>query len=177
MRFSYRGDALLAGSFFCRGLNGAIAGKYPRRGDHERARGQVYFLWQFFVTVHIAIFALLFIYDHAVESLNTVAKFFAVLGVAAFEWINGNAPTHAYLLLDAMPEQFHWNYAQADRFHPAFYAQFVLTSYATRPAMVQSSLCSWLFFRAALFKAERRRELRRRFCCRVAIAATAKSRT
>lgn len=31
-------------------------------------RGQVDFLWQFFVTVHLALFALLFIiYDHAVE--------------------------------------------------------------------------------------------------------------
>ena len=33
-------------------------------------RSQVDFLWQFFVTVHIAIFALLFIYDHAVDSLK-----------------------------------------------------------------------------------------------------------
>jgi hypothetical protein len=99
-------------------------------------RSQVDFLWQFFVTVHIAVFALLFIYDHAVEGLNAVAKFFAVLGVAAFEWINGNALVNAYLLLDAMQEQFRWNYGQADRFHPAFYEQFVLASYATRPAMV-----------------------------------------
>jgi hypothetical protein len=100
------------------------------------ARGQVDFLWQFFVTVHIAIFALLFIYDHAVEGLNIVAKFFVVLGVAAFEWINGNALANAYLLLDAMLEQYRWNYGQVDRFHPAFYEHFVLASYATRPAMV-----------------------------------------
>ena len=99
-------------------------------------RGQIDFLWQFFVTVHIALFALLFIYDHAVENLNAVAKFFAVLGVAAFEWINGNALAHTYLLLDAMQDQFRWNYGQADRFHPAFYEQFVLASYATRPATV-----------------------------------------
>ncbi len=99
-------------------------------------RSQVDFLWQFFVTVHIAVFALLFIYDHAVEGLNAVAKFFAVLGVAAFELINGNALTNAYLLLDAMQEQFRWTYGQADRFHPAFYEHFVLASYATRPAMV-----------------------------------------
>ena len=99
-------------------------------------RGQIDFLWQFFVTVHIALFALLFIYDHAVENLNAIAKFFAVLGVAAFEWINGNALAHTYLLLDAMQDQFRWNYGQADRFHPAFYEQFVLASYATRPAMV-----------------------------------------
>ena len=99
-------------------------------------RSQIDFLWQFFVTAHIAIFALLFIYDHAVEGLNAVAKIFAVLAVAAFEWINGNALINAYLLLDAMQEQFRWNFGQADRFHPAFYEQFVLASYATRPAMV-----------------------------------------
>ena len=67
---------------------------------------------------------------------NAGAKFFAVLGVAVFEWINGNALAHAYLLLDAMQEQFRWIYGQAERFHPAFYEQFVLASYATRPAMV-----------------------------------------
>jgi hypothetical protein len=99
-------------------------------------RGQIDFLWQFFVTVHIAIFALLLIYDHAVEGLNATAKFFAVLGVAAFEWINGNALANAYLLLDAMQEQFRLNFGQADRFHPAFYEHFVLASYATRPEMV-----------------------------------------
>jgi hypothetical protein len=99
-------------------------------------RGQIDFLWQFFVTVHIALFALLFIYDHAVENLNAIAKFFAVLGVAAFEWINGNALANTYLLLDAMQDQFRWNYGQADRFHPAFYEQFVLASYATRPVTV-----------------------------------------
>ena len=38
-------------------------------------RSQVDFLWQFFVTVHIAIFALLFIYDHAVDSLNAGLNF------------------------------------------------------------------------------------------------------
>jgi hypothetical protein len=100
------------------------------------ARGQVDFLWQFFVTVHIAIFALLFIYDHAVEGLNIVAKFFAVLGVAAFEWINGNALVNTYLLLDSMLEQYRWSFGQVDRFHPAFYEHFVLASYATRPTMV-----------------------------------------
>ena len=54
-------------------------------------RSQIDFLWQFFVSVHIAIFALLFLYDHAVESLSTVAKALAGAGIAAFEWINGNA--------------------------------------------------------------------------------------
>ncbi len=55
------------------------------------ARGQIDFLWQFFVTVHIAIFALLFIYDHAVEGMNWAGRIFSVAGIAAFEWINGNA--------------------------------------------------------------------------------------
>ena len=54
-------------------------------------RAQIDFLWQFFVTVHIAIFALLFIYDEAVESLNIIARIFAIAGVALFEWINGKA--------------------------------------------------------------------------------------
>lgn len=99
-------------------------------------RGQIDFLWQFFVTVHIALFALLFIYDHAVESLNAVAKFFAAAGVAAFEWINGKALSNAYLMLDAMQEQYRWSFGQVDRFHPAFYEHFVLATYATRPTMV-----------------------------------------
>lgn len=99
-------------------------------------RSQIDFLWQFFVTVHIAIFALLFIYDHAVESLNLTARFFAALGVAAFEWINGNALVGAYLMLDSMLEQYRWSFGQIERFHPAFYEQFVLASYADRPGMV-----------------------------------------
>ena len=100
------------------------------------ARGQIDFLWQFFVTVHIAIFALLFIYDHAVEGLNWAGRIFSVAGIAAFEWINGNALGNAYKLLDSMHEQYRWSFGQVDRFHPAMYENFVLSSYATRPAMV-----------------------------------------
>lgn len=108
-------------------------------------RGQIDFLWQFFVTVHIALFALLLIYDHAVEGLNTVAKIFAVIGIAVFEWINGKALVNAYLLLDAMQEQFRWTFGQADRFHPLFYERFVLASYADRPEMVVMTHTSALF--------------------------------
>ncbi|NOT71586.1 MAG: hypothetical protein HOP09_09990 [Hyphomicrobium sp.] len=100
------------------------------------ARGQIDFLWQFFVTVHIAIFALLFIYDHAVEGFNWIAKIFSVAGIAAFEWINGNALANAYFLLDSMHEQYRWAFGQVDRFHASFYQHFVLQSYATRPEMV-----------------------------------------
>lgn len=55
-------------------------------------RSQIEFPWQFVVTVPIAIFALLFIYDEAVESLNFIARAFARCGGALFEWINGKVP-------------------------------------------------------------------------------------
>lgn len=100
------------------------------------ARGQIDFLWQFFVTVHIAIFALLFIYDHAVEGMNWVGRIFSVAGIAAFEWINGNALANAYYVLDSMHEQYRWSFGQVERFHPAFYEHFTLASYANRPEMV-----------------------------------------
>lgn len=100
------------------------------------ARGQVDFLWQFFVTVHIALFALLFVYDHAVEGLNWIARIFAMLGIAAFEWINGNALIGSYLLLDSMHEQYRMSFGQPDRFQSGFYETFVLSRYDTRPEMV-----------------------------------------
>lgn len=100
------------------------------------ARDQIDFLWQFFVTVHIAVFALIFIYEHAVEGLNWMGRIFSVAGIAAFEWINGNALANAYLLMDSMHDQYRWAFGQADRFHPSFYDHFVLLSYSTRPEMV-----------------------------------------
>lgn len=100
------------------------------------ARSQVDFLWQFFVTVHIALFALLFIYDHAIEALNWIARIFAIAGIAAFEWINGNALAASYTLLDSMHDQYRWAFGQADRFHPAFYETFVLATYSNRAEMV-----------------------------------------
>jgi hypothetical protein len=118
-------------------------------------RAQVDFLWQFFVTVHIALFALLLIYDHAVEGLNAIAKFFSVVGIAAFEWINGKALVNTYLLLDAMQEQFRWAFGQADRFHPLFYERFVLASYADRPEMVLMTHSSALFFIILAFLSRR----------------------
>ncbi len=77
-------------------------------------RSQIDFLWQFFVTVHIAIFALLFIYDEAVESLNFIARAFAFAGVALFEWINGKALANTYILLDATLDQYRALYGQAE---------------------------------------------------------------
>lgn len=99
-------------------------------------RSQVDFLWQFFVTAHIAIFALLFIYDEAVESLNIVARAFALCGVAAFEWINGRALANTYLLLEATLDQYRALYGEVSRFQPAFLQYFVNQSFADRPAMV-----------------------------------------
>jgi len=99
-------------------------------------RSQIDFLWQFFVTVHIAIFALLFIYDEAVESLNIIARAFAFAGVALFEWINGKALANTYVLLDATLDQYRALYGQAERFRPGFFQHFVGQSYADRPMTV-----------------------------------------
>jgi hypothetical protein len=99
-------------------------------------RSQVDYLWQFFVTVHIAIFALLFIYDEAVESLNVIARAFALAGVALFEWINGKALANTYMLLDATLDQYRALYGQVSRFQPAFFQHFVGQSFVDRPATV-----------------------------------------
>lgn len=99
-------------------------------------RAQIDFLWQFFITVHIAIFALLLIYDEAVESLNFIARALALGGIGVFEWINGKALTNTYLLLDAFLEQYRALYGQVDRFEPAFFQHFVQMSFADRPGTV-----------------------------------------
>lgn len=100
-------------------------------------RGQIDFLWQFFVTVQIAVFALLLIYDEAVEGLSFLARLMATAGIALFDWINGKALVSTYLLLDAMLEQYRALFGQADRFHPLFYDRFVQASFTDRPDIVQ----------------------------------------
>lgn len=99
-------------------------------------RAQVDFLWQFFVTAHIAIFALLFIYDEAVENLNFIARALALGGIGLFEWINGKALVNTYHLLDAFLEQYRALYGQQDRFEPSFFQHFVQMSFEDRPATV-----------------------------------------
>ncbi len=99
-------------------------------------RQQVDFLWQFFVSVEIAIFALLFIYDDAVESMNLVAKLMAVAGIALFCWVNGHALANTYLLLDSMIQQYAVWYGKPARFEPSFLKNFVQVNYADRPQMV-----------------------------------------
>lgn len=100
------------------------------------SRSQVDFLWQFFVTVHIAVFALLFIYNDAVENLNFIARTLAIAGIALFDWINGNALKGAYRLLDASQDQYRALYGAVDRFQPDFYHHFVQATFADRPMMV-----------------------------------------
>ncbi len=85
--------------------------------------------------MNIAIFALPFIYDEAVKSLNFIARAFALGGVAMFEWISGNALTNAYLF-DATLDQYRALYGQAERFQPPFFHHFVEQTFADRPATV-----------------------------------------
>jgi ammonia channel protein AmtB len=96
-------------------------------------RSQIDFIWQFFVTVHIAVFALLFIYDEAVESMNIVAKILAAAGIALFEWLNGLGLVKAYLLLDSLMEQYRALYGKKDRFVASFYEHFVQASFKDGP--------------------------------------------
>lgn len=99
-------------------------------------RQQIDFLWQFFMSVQIAIFALIFLYEEAVEKLNMMARGLAIMAVALFNTINGNALRQTYLLLDAMMDQYRVLYGQVDRFQPKFYEQFVLASFTDRPEIV-----------------------------------------
>ncbi|MGQ0456936.1 MAG: hypothetical protein ACT4OU_07730 [Hyphomicrobium sp.] len=125
------------------------------------ARGQIDFLWQFFVTVHIALFALVFIYGTAVERLNWPARILSLFGIAGFEWINGNALAKTYMLVDAMHDQYRWSFGQVERFHPAFYEHFVLAEFATRPSMVVMTHASALVVVILAFLSQRFLQSRR----------------
>ncbi|MCK9912683.1 hypothetical protein MXD81_26245, partial [Microbacteriaceae bacterium K1510] len=78
------------------------------------------------------IFALLFIYDEAVESLNIVARVPSLAGIALFEWINGKALANTYMLLDATLDQYRALYGDQSRFQPDFFHHFVGQSFADR---------------------------------------------
>lgn len=99
-------------------------------------RTQIDFIWQVFITVHIALFALVFLYSDAVAQWNTAARLMALAGIALFDWINGKALVSTYLLLDAMQDQYRALYGQVERFQPKFYEHFVLAQYTDRPDMV-----------------------------------------
>ena len=99
-------------------------------------RGQIDFLWQFFVTVQLALFALIFIYDEAVDSLNAFARALALSGIAIFSYINGNALRGAYELIQALHQQYRQDYGQPGRFLPALQAAFVDIDYGGREQMI-----------------------------------------
>jgi hypothetical protein len=99
-------------------------------------RGQLDFLWQFFVTVQLAIFALLFIYDEAVDSMNRTARALAIVAFGMFDWINGHALRSTYALLDALHQQYRADYGQTSRFQPALYELFVQQRYEGKEAML-----------------------------------------
>ena len=101
-----------------------------------QVRAQIDFLWQFFMTVQIAIFALIFIYDEAVEQLNSFARMLAIGAVALFDWINAEALKGAYTLLDALHHQYRADFGQPKRFHPALYDHFVLANFDGRVPMI-----------------------------------------
>jgi hypothetical protein len=99
-------------------------------------RAQIDFLWQFFVTVQLALFALIFIYDEAVDSLNGLARILALFGLGMFSWINGNALRSAYRLIAAFHEQYKSDYGQLGRFKDTLQQAFVDVNYVGRDDMV-----------------------------------------
>lgn len=92
-------------------------------------RGQVDFIWQFFISVQIAVFALIIIYGDTVEGLRRGVRMLAIGAVATFNWINANALLDAYRLLDAFHQQLRADYGQMSRFEPLLYERLVLVSY------------------------------------------------
>ncbi len=99
-------------------------------------RAQIDFLWQFFVTVQLTLFALIFIYDEAVDSLNGLARLLALFGLGMFSWINGNALRSAYRLIAAFHEQYKADYGAIGRFKDNLQTAFVDVNYAGRDDMV-----------------------------------------
>jgi hypothetical protein len=99
-------------------------------------RAQLDFVWQFFMTVQIALFALLVIYDDALDGLNRFARVLAIVAVGLFDWINAGALLNTYKLLEALHQQYRTSYGQFSRFDPLFYEQFVLATYSGREQLL-----------------------------------------
>jgi hypothetical protein len=99
-------------------------------------RSQIDVIWQVFVTVHIALFALLFIYDEAVESMNALARVLSIAGMGLFEWINGSALYNTYALLEAFHVQYRADFGQASRFQPLLFERFVQATFDGRDIML-----------------------------------------
>jgi len=101
-----------------------------------QTRSQIDFLWQFFITVQIALFALLFIYDRAVDNMNSFARFLAIGGVGIFDWINSQALKNSYTLLNAFHDQYRADFGQPQRFQSALYEHFVLAAFEGRISVI-----------------------------------------
>lgn len=99
-------------------------------------RSQIDFLWQFFVSVQLALFALIFIYDEAVDSLNALARTLALLGLGLFSYVNGNALRNSYELITALHQQYRQDYGQTGRFIPTLQHTFVDIDYDGRGQMI-----------------------------------------
>ena len=127
-----------------------------------QTRARIDFIWQFFVTVHLAVFALVLIYDQAVETMNLVARTFALAGIAVFEWINGNALIGAYDLADALHQQFRADFGQAKYFQPAFIEHFVMTRLDGQEKMIMMTHGGALLFLVMAFMWRRFIQARRR---------------
>lgn len=97
---------------------------------------QIDFRWNFFVSVQLAIFALLLIYDEAVENLNIVLRGFAIVAIGLFDGLNGLGLVKAYHILDAALEQYRALYGKASRFEPAFYQYFVQAEFKDGPITI-----------------------------------------
>ena len=99
-------------------------------------RNQIDFLWNFFVTVNMTIFALLFIYDETVDHMKGVGRFFAIAGIAGFDYINGNALRNSYSLLNALHGQYKASFGHIREFTAPFREHFVDVQFAGRADMV-----------------------------------------
>jgi hypothetical protein len=99
-------------------------------------RNQIDFIWNFFVTVNMAVFALLFIYDETVASMKWITRIFMACGVAAFDFINGNGLVNAYTLLDALHDQFRTNFENLPKLTTAYRISFINAQYGDMSKLV-----------------------------------------
>ena len=100
------------------------------------ARAQIDFVWQFFVSAQLAVFALLVIYDEVVEDLNVIAKGLVLVAMGTFDWINAGALIESYLMLDALHDQFRVSFGSLPNLSRLFVARFVNVSYESGPTTV-----------------------------------------
>jgi ammonia channel protein AmtB len=100
------------------------------------ARSQIDFVWQFFVSAQLAVFALLIIYDHVMDELNFFAKFLVLLAIGTFDWINAGALMTSYQLLDALHDQYRASFGNLPGLTRAFKTFFVNARYDTGPETV-----------------------------------------